>query len=251
MKKLIIFGFLLLVIMTFVSSVVYPAPFVQCQPEPIQCPSGYDLTDNMNMQAFYNNGNKISASTIITDTCGKAHTCIKVISPPPKSFEMGNIQLNLESKMGSSVGTTSIATEDFALRQELDNPLELKRIEDCNKSKGCYNEKLCFLTGDVINLTYCFEGQFFNQRSWGNLCDFDYQCLEGFCYEGRCYRGGREVHIDSLQNNLNKLEERIDSLEGDSVIKEKEIKITGAVVSDVNESWIKKVWKNIFGKIFG
>jgi len=240
-KIALILTFVLLVNVAFVSSVAYPVPEV-CK-SVTSCPEGYKLAGEV---IFYNAYSDVLTKT---DNCGEKYKCVK-IKETISIVEAGNIQSNLQSKMGSSVGTTSIATEDFALRQELDNPLELKKKEDCNKSNGCYKEKLCFSTGDIINLTYCFKGQFINQRAWGNLCEKDFECIESFCYEGRCYRGGKNKYINSLQNNLNELEERINLLEEDSVVEENNSKITGEVVSNLNESWIEKVWKNIFTKIF-
>ena len=250
--------FLLVLILSFVSSAVYPAPFVSTdvpqdseEPWKLRCPEGY---------TSYSWTEKTDTSPTGFST---THAC-RPIAP-----EMGNIQSNLQSKMGSSVGTTSTVSsetnrfsfgnsdndfDDLALLQELDNPLEFKKREDCNKSNGCYKDGVCFPIGDIFNLTYCFEGQFINQRGWSDGCDFDYQCLSGFCYEERCYSGGREAYINSLQNNLNKLEEKIDSIEEDFVLEENSIvSMTGAVVGNKenikSEGIIKKFlnWiKDIF-----
>lgn len=252
MKKLLFLGiFILLIGMGFIQGIAS------------SCPEGYTLTqdsegkDICRSQPEKNNqGYPIPFSEKVVEP--KDPSASKQNNNPPSIIQEGNIQTNLQSKMGSSVGTTSTVSGEAKSLASGSNALyELdKKERECEDFDGCFQDELCFSKGYVLNLTYCFEGEFIPQRGWGNLCEKDFECLENFCYEGRCYRGGRERHIDSLQNNLEELENRIDSMEENATSKENgngNLQITGAVVENFNgentkESWIKKIWRKIFGR---
>jgi len=260
-KSLFVVGILVLVfILNFVSSVTYPSPSISdtsqntdsvSQKNP-SC-SDYNIPDG--------------ESLCIEQTCPGAdqNKCYCSMLCGYTAIEAGNIQSNLQSKIGSSVGTTSSVSgeakslargsdslyvlDDFALRQELDNPLDFKKKEDCNKSNGCYFEGDCFLTEDIINSNYCFKGEFIPQKSWGNLCEQDFECLEGFCFEGKCYRGGKDNY---LKNKNKELEKRLENLENTINQKDNTTKtnsITGAVIDNSvgKQSWIVRIWRKFFG----
>ena len=224
-----------------INSQGYPIPFTE-KSLPISCSENY-----------------------IFKKYGGGGICISSQETSSNVVEAGNIQSNLQSKMGSSTGITSSVSgeakslasgsdslyvlDDFALRQELDNPLDFKKKEDCNKSNGCYFEGDCFLTEDIINSNYCFKGEFIPQKSWGNLCEQDFECLEGFCFEGKCYRGGKDNY---LKNKNKELEKRLENLENTINQKDNTTKtnsITGAVIDNSvgKQSWIVRIWRKFFG----
>lgn len=159
----------------------------------------------------------------------------------------------------SFVSSYPITNNDFddsslGLEIQTNNENVLQKIkEKCNLSEGCYIKGVCYPQGSIINLTYCFKGKFLEQRGWGDGCEYDYQCLEGFCYEEKCYRGGRDAYLKKLEDKNKELELKLQSLEDQNTLQENNSNnnlITGSAIKDnpQKQNFLTKLWNKLFRK---
>lgn len=137
--------------------------------------------------------------------------------------------------------------------ENLDEILEMMQEEDCsfwmNKGKQtkCSENEFDFLKE-------CYVQGNLDKKSWGNLCEEDYECASEFCYEEKCYRGGRDAYYENqnkeLKNKINELENQLNSQEQEENNSDNPNSITGSVIDDNSQkqNFFVRLWNKLFRK---
>lgn len=149
--------------------------------------------------------------------------------------QIGNIQTNLQSSLEtlSSGTSTTITGRAYNLNSDEENHESEK--ESCQENKGCYTNgkhKECYPYGYILNNSYCAgEGRnslgktaeesagFKEQKSTGEKCLQNFECLTNFCSEGICINETEEINrqvdikIDEMKQDIvYKIDKGLDKL---------------------------------------